>query len=230
MTRPDPRSTREQPHQAALPLDFLEPPARDIPLDDGAVLLGGFARQIDTALLDAIAGVAEAAPFRRMVTPGGWTMSVAMTNCGTAGWVTDRHGYRYDPIDPETGRPWPAMPAVFADLAGRAATAAGFSGFVPDACLVNRYAVGARLSLHQDRNERDLDSPIVSVSLGLPATFLWGGQKRADRPRQVPLVHGDVVVWGGPARLTYHGVHTLAPGHHPLTEDVRYNITLRRAI
>jgi alkylated DNA repair protein (DNA oxidative demethylase) len=212
-----------------LTLNLFEDPARDVPLGDGAVLLRGFARSIDTALLDALADIARDAPFRNMVTPGGWPMSVAMTNCGNAGWVTDRSGYRYDPLDPQTGRHWPAMPAVFSDLASRAAAAAGFAGFAPDACLINRYETGARLSLHQDRNERDFNSPIISVSLGLPATFLWGGQSRAARPRRVPLVHGDVVVWGGAARLTFHGVHPVAEGRHPLTGDIRYNLTLRRA-
>jgi alkylated DNA repair protein (DNA oxidative demethylase) len=210
-------------------LDLFEQPTRDLPLGDGAVLLGGFARPADDALLGALALIVRDAPFRHMVTPGGWTMSVAMTNCGDAGWVTDRSGYRYDPIDPETGRRWPAMPVIFGDLASRAAASAGFAGFAPDACLINRYEPGTRLSLHQDRNERDFNSPIVSVSLGLPATFLWGGQTRAARPRRLPLVHGDVVVWGGPARLTFHGVHPLADGWHPLTGHFRYNLTLRRA-
>lgn len=198
-------------------------------LDDGAVLLQRFAQPADRALLAALTEVEHAAPFRQMVTPGGWTMSVAMTNCGTLGWVTDRNGYRYDPRDPESGRHWPKMPAVFAELAAKAAAAAGFVGFAPDACLINRYEPAARLSLHQDRNERDFGHPIVSVSLGVPATFLWGGLRRADRPRRVALTHGDVVVWGGPARLTFHGVHTLKDGHHPLTGNLRYNLTLRRA-
>lgn len=198
-------------------------------LDDGAVLLQSFARPTERALLSALESVAREAPFRKMVTPGGWTMSVAMTNCGALGWVTDRSGYRYDPIDPGSGQRWPKMPAVFTELAARAAADAGFDDFVPDACLINRYEPGARLSLHQDRDERDYGHPIVSVSLGLPATFLWGGQKRADRPRRVPLAHGDVVVWGGPSRLTFHGVHTLKGGSHSLTGSLRYNLTLRRA-
>jgi alkylated DNA repair protein (DNA oxidative demethylase) len=218
-----------RPDPATLLLDLFEAVPRDVKLDEGAVLLGGFARSIDTALLDALAHIVREAPFRHMVTPGGWPMSVAMTNCGDAGWVTDRSGYRYDPIDPETGRHWPPLPAVFLDLAARAAAAAGFAGFTPDACLVNRYEVGARLALHQDRNERDFGSPIVSVSLGLPATFLWGGQTRAGRPRRLKLVHGDVVVWGGPARLTFHGVQALTDGHHKVTGNVRFNLTLRRA-
>lgn len=202
---------------------------QEVPLDNGAVLLRGFAQGIDRALLDALTEIASTAPFRHLVTPGGWPMSVAMTNCGPLGWVSDRTGYRYDPVDPESGRRWPAMPALFADLATRAAAAAGFAVFQPDACLMNRYAPGARLSLHQDRDEGRFDDPIVSVSLGLPAIFLWGGQTRADRPRRVPLVHGDVVVWGGPARMTFHGVQPLEAGCHPLTGNFRYNLTFRRA-
>ena len=211
---------------------MVESPAMDadgVQLDEGAVLLGSYAKPMDRALLAALLDVERAAPFRQMITPGGWTMSVAMTNCGTLGWVTDRSGYRYDPVDPESGRQWPKMPAIFTELAASAAAAAGFAGFTPDACLVNRYEPGARLSLHQDRDERDYSHPIVSVSLGLPAVFLWGGRKRADRPRRLPLAHGDVVVWGGPARLTFHGIHTLKDGNHPLTGNLRYNLTLRRA-
>jgi DNA oxidative demethylase len=181
-------------------------------------------------LLAALGAVAAKAPFRHMVTPGGFTMSAAMTNCGAAGWVTDRRGYRYDAHDPNTGRTWPAMPADFHDLARSAATAAGFAGFMPDACLINRYQPGARLTLHQDKNERDFRAPIVSVSLGRPAVFLWGGLSRADRPRRVRLIHGDVVVWGGPARLVYHGVDALKDGKHELTGAIRYNLTFRRAL
>lgn len=198
------------------------------PLGDGAVLLRGFAANA-AALFAEVSAIVDAAPFRHMQTPGGFRMSVAMTNCGTAGWVTDRKGYRYDPIDPETGLPWPAMPAAFTDLAARAAAEAGFRGFVPDSCLINRYEPGARLSLHQDRNERDFSEPIVSVSLGLPATFLFGGLRRADRPRRVRLESGDVVVWGGPARLNFHGVDTLAEGENSLTGRCRINLTFRKA-
>jgi DNA oxidative demethylase len=199
-------------------------------LSDGAMVLRGFARPVEASVVSALDAVVTRAPFRHMVTPGGFTMSVAMSNCGLAGWVTDRRGYRYDAIDPESGRPWPAMPDAFADLARRGATAAGFDGFEPDACLINRYQPGARLTLHQDKNERDFNAPIVSVSLGLPAVFLWGGLARGDRPRRVPLSHGDVVVWGGPARLTYHGVETLRGSEHALIGSVRYNLTFRRAL
>ncbi len=218
-----------RPEPEALPLDLFEQGQGDLPLAEGAVLLGGFAGALDRELLEALATIVRDAPLRHMVTPGGCPMSVAMTNCGPAGWVTDRSGYRYDPVDPESGRRWPEMPAIFVDLAERAAVAAGFAGFAPDACLINRYEPGSRLSLHQDRNEHDFDNPIVSVSLGLPAVFLWGGLTRADRPRRIPLAHGDVVVWGGPARLTFHGIHTLAEGNHPLTGGIRYNLTFRHA-
>ena len=210
--------------------DLFERPRRHLVLSEGAMLFGGFALPIEGPLLAVLDMVAAAAPFRHMVTPGGFTMSAAMTNCGTAGWVTDRRGYRYDANDPNSDRPWPAMPAVFADLAGRAAAEAGFSDFVPDACLINRYQPGARLTLHQDRNEMDFGAPIVSVSLGLPAVFLWGGLSRTDRTRRIHLGHGDVVVWGGPARLVHHGVDTLKDGRHELTGALRYNLTFRRAL
>jgi DNA oxidative demethylase len=210
--------------------DLFEKAPRYLPLASGAMLLGGFAKSVDVPLLAAIERVVAAAPFRHLVTPGGYRMSVAMTNCGTAGWVSDRTGYRYDPIDPESGEPWPTMPRAFADLAAHAAAAAGFDGFTADVCLINRYEPGARLSLHQDRNERDFQSPIVSVSLGLPATFLFGGMKRSDRPRRVALHHGDVVVWGGPARMAFHGVMPLADGEHPLIGRRRLNLTFRHAL
>jgi alkylated DNA repair protein (DNA oxidative demethylase) len=199
-------------------------------LADGAVLLPGFARDEAEALIAAVGRIAAAAPFRRMVTPGGFTMSVAMTNSGAAGWVTDRRGYRYDPCDPQTGLSWPAMPPAFADLAHRAAAEAGFADFRPDSCLINRYDPGARMSLHQDRNERDFAQPIVSVSLGLPAEFLFGGERRADRPRRLTLRHGDVVVWGGPARLNFHGVVPLVAGDHPATGESRINLSFRAAL
>ena len=194
-----------------------------------ASLLTRFTASQAAALLAAIDAIRRVSPLRHMITPGGWTMSVAMTNCGEAGWVTDRSGYRYDAIDPQTGQAWPAMPTVFSALAAGAAAAAGFAGFAPDVCLINQYRPGARLSLHQDRDERDFSNPIVSVSLGLPAIFLWGGQQRADRPTRIPLMHGDVAVWGGVDRLTFHGVHPLAEGVHPLTGAIRYNLTFRKA-
>ncbi|HXR86624.1 MAG TPA: DNA oxidative demethylase AlkB [Stellaceae bacterium] len=196
----------------------------------GALWLRGFVGGEADALLRAIERIAAAAPFRNMTTPGGFTMSVAMTNCGTAGWLTDRRGYRYAETDPVSEKPWPAMPPVFTDLAARAATAAGFADFAPDACLINRYEPGARMSLHQDKDERDFTQPIVSISLGLPATFLFGGLKRSDRPKRLRLESGDVVVWGGPARRVFHGVDPLPTGAHPLTGACRYNLTLRKAL
>lgn len=199
-------------------------------LAPGAAVLHGRALAAQDELLAAVDAVAAAAPFRHMVTPGGFRMSVAMTNCGAAGWVTDRKGYRYSPTDPETGKPWPAMPAAFLRLAAAAAAETGFPGFEPDACLINRYEPGARLSLHQDRDEHDYGQPIVSVSLGLPATFQFGGAKRSDPVRKVALRHGDVVVWGGPSRLFFHGVLTLKDGEHPATGRTRINLTLRKAL
>jgi alkylated DNA repair protein (DNA oxidative demethylase) len=203
--------------------------AREI-MAEGAVLLRGRALPREAAILAGIAAVAAAAPFRRMMTPGGYTMSVAMTACGAVGWVTDRSGYRYAPTDPQSGRPWPAMPAAFRELAGAAAAEAGYPGFAPDSCLVNRYEPGTRLSLHQDKDERDFSQPIVSVALGLPATFLFGGLKRNDPTAKYALRHGDVVVWGGPARLRYHGVAPLKDGEHPAFGRCRVNLTFRRAL
>lgn len=209
--------------------DLFEPVSRDLAPADGAMLLGGFARSVEAPLLAALADVIAAAPFRHMVTPGGYRMSVAMTNCGNYGWVSDPSGYRYDGIDPDSGRPWPGMPPLFRELAEQAATEAGFAGFAPDACLINRYEPGARLTLHQDRDERNLGAPIVSVSLGSPAIFLFGGSKRNDKTRRYRLQHGDVVVWGGPARLAFHGVAPLADGEHGLLGRKRINLTFRRA-
>ena len=204
-------------------------PSREA-MAEGAVLLRGLALPLEADILAAITEIAEAAPFRHMTTPGGFVMSVAMTNCGAAGWVSDRTGYRYDRDDPQTGRPWPAMPASFLALATEAAVEAGYADFTPDACLLNRYEPGARLSLHQDKNERDLAHPIVSVSLGLPATFQFGGLKRTDPVRKFALRHGDVAVWGGPSRLFYHGVTALKDGEHAKLGRMRLNLTFRGAL
>jgi alkylated DNA repair protein (DNA oxidative demethylase) len=199
------------------------------PLAPGAVLLRGFALAEAALLIDRVEEVTAQAPFRHLVTPGGFRMSVAMTNCGELGWVADRSGYRYDRFDPDTGRPWPPMPPEFRGLATGAAAAAGFAGFAPDACLVNRYATGAKLSLHQDADEPDATQPIVSVSLGAPATFLFGGAKRADKARRVSLNHGDVVVWGGPSRRNFHGVLPLKTASHFRLGELRLNLTFRKA-
>lgn len=201
---------------------------RDVQLAPGAMLLAGFAQPLEAPLIDAVHAIIERAPFRHLVTPGGHRMSVAMTNCGRVGWVSDRSGYRYDAIDPESGHPWPPMPAVFAQIAREAAAKAGFADFRPDACLINRYEPGAKLSLHQDKDELDFNAPIVSLSLGLPATFLFGGLNRSDKTVRYRLTHGDVVVWGGPARLAYHGVMPLADGEHPLLGSQRINLTFRK--
>jgi len=198
-------------------------------LAEGAMMLRGFCAAEAAALLRDLDGVAAVAPFRHMITPGGYRMSVAMTNCGTLGWVSDGSGYRYSETDPVSGAAWPAMPEGFARLAMNAAQEAGFGGFAPDACLINRYEPGAKLSLHQDKDERDFGAPIVSVSLGLPATFLFGGRKRKDAVRRIRVANGDVVVWGGPARLTYHGISPLTDGEHPLTGRRRINLTFRKA-
>jgi DNA oxidative demethylase len=207
----------------------LSPASRE-QLEEGAMLLRGFAAAEAPMLVDEAARIGHAAAFRHMVTPGGYTMSVAMTNCGRLGWVSDRTGYRYTSVDPDTGAPWPAMPAAFLDLALRAASEAGFANYDPDACLINRYIPGAKLSLHQDRDEKDAWAPIVSVSLGLPAVFLWGGKRRSDPVRRLHLENGDIVVWGGPARFVYHGVAPLKVADHPLTGAARINLTFRKVL
>ncbi|MFO0775825.1 MAG: DNA oxidative demethylase AlkB [Nitrospiraceae bacterium] len=209
-------------------------PELDVPrtgrleLCPGAAVLYGAAYSVDRQLLSALDEIVTQSPFRHMTTPGGFTMSVGMTNCGALGWLSDAAGYRYGALDPITKQPWPSMPPCFLALAQEAAAEAGFPDYVPDACLINRYTVGARLSLHQDRDEQDLQAPIVSVSLGLPATFQFGGLRRKDVPVRVPLRHGDVVVWGGPARLRYHGVLPLQADQHPLTGPYRINLSFRR--
>lgn len=197
--------------------------------DRGLFVLRAFALPLEHALLTGIERIAAVAPFRHMRTRGGREMSAAMTNCGTVGWVSDERGYRYDPLDPASGRPWPAVPPAFLELAQAAAARAGFAEFRPDACLINRYGPDARMSLHQDRDERDFGAPIVSVSLGLTVVFLWGGSRRSDRPERVMLHHGDVVAWGGTARLNFHGVAPLADGRHERLGRCRINLTFRRA-
>ncbi len=207
-----------------LPPDDCAP----VTIAPGAVLLPGFARAEAGELAGAVRRVIAEAPLRHLVTPGGYTMSVAMTNCGRLGWVSDRQGYRYAAVDPVSGKPWPEMPAVLQALARRAAEAAGYPGFDPDACLINRYIPGARMSLHQDKDERDVAAPIVSLSLGLPATFQFGGPRRSDRPQRYRLAHGDVAVWGGPSRFFFHGVTPLPAGDHGLLGEQRLNVTFRK--
>jgi len=199
------------------------------PLAPGAVVLRRLAVADAATLLRDIEAVAALSPFRHMVTPGGYTMSVAMTSCGGLGWTTNDRGYLYSPVDPVTHRPWPPIPEAFHALCHEAAIAAGYPDFQPDACLINRYAPGAKLSLHQDKDEPNLRAPIVSVSLGLPAIFQFGGLQRNDPLKRLMLEHGDVVVWGGESRLFYHGIQPLKPGQHPLTGEYRYNLTFRQA-
>jgi len=209
---------------------FSDLPAPEISLGEGAVLLPGFAAGIAEELIVGIEQVVAQSPLRHMATPGGFRMSVGMSNCGEAGWITDRKGYRYDRIDPLTAEPWPLMPIAFHTLAVQAAASAGYQGFFPDACLVNCYQPGARMSLHQDKNEKDGTAPIVSVSLGLPAIFMFGGLQRGDRARRYPLNHGDVAVWGGPSRFHFHGVAPLKDGDHFLLGHRRINLTFRQAL
>ena len=222
-----------QSHRTALPRErpvTLLPPDSVQSLAEGAALLVGGASPLADTLPELLRELVREAPLRHMLTLGGQRMSVAMSNCGNAGWISDRRGYRYETHDPTTGRPWPAMPAVLRELARDMAARAGYDGFDPDACLINCYAPGTRLTLHQDRNERDLTAPVVSVSLGLPAIFLYGGLQRRDRVRRLPLFHGDVLVWGGRERLVFHGVAPLEDGEHPLTGRHRLNLTFRSAL
>lgn len=208
-------------------LDLFDAPPQQLAAH--TTLLPGFALAELEPLLDALRPVLRAAPFRHMQTPGGLRMAVALSNCGALGWVSDASGYRYSATDPVSGKPWPALPRVLVELASRAAAQAGFDGFVADACLINHYLPGTRLSLHQDRDEQDYAHPIVSISLGLPAVFLFGGLQRSDRTRRIPLNHGDVLVWGGEDRLRFHGVLPIKPGVHPRMGERRINLTLRKA-
>lgn len=209
--------------------DPIDEPRRTEQIGESAFVLRGCALSYVAQMLPLLEPILKQAPFRHMVTPGGLRMAVALTNCGSLGWVSDRRGYRYALLDPDSGEPWPALPEVFVRLAQDAAAQAGFPGFVPDACLINRYEPGTRLTLHQDKNEKDFAAPIVSVSLGIPAIFLFGGHERNERTERVPLVHGDVAVWGGVDRLRYHGVMPLKHADHPLLGQQRINLTFRRA-
>ncbi|MEQ1946445.1 MAG: DNA oxidative demethylase AlkB [Bryobacteraceae bacterium] len=215
--------------QPGLFSDAPELPSREV-ITEGAVLLRGYTLDPAPALLQEVDSITKIAPFRHMITPGGFRMSVAMTNCGRAGWVSDRKGYRYDPIDPDRAAPWPPMPARFAELANKAAAEAGFPNFETDVCLINRYAPGTKLTLHQDKDEHDFTAPIVTVSLGLSAVFLFGGLTRKERPRRIEVNHGDLVIWGGQARLAYHGIAPLPEGVHPQTGPFRISLTFRKAL
>lgn len=208
---------------------MLFPDLPTVEIAPGATLLRGAVENCASELLGQIEGVITVSPLRTVITPMGKSMSVEMTNCGDVGWVSDRTGYRYETIDPLTSSSWPAMPALFAEIANGAAAQAGFPDFHADACLINRYAIGSKMGLHQDRDEQDFTQPIVSVSLGLPITFNLGGNLRSAPTAKTELRHGDVVVFGGPSRLAYHGVGTLRRGHHFLTGPYRFNLTFRQA-
>jgi DNA oxidative demethylase len=206
----------------------VQDPSPALGIGRGSVYLSDFLTQDEAAIVNAVEQVTRVSPFRHLVTPGGKKMSVAMSNCGSLGWVSDHAGYRYQAQDPLTNKPWPAMPGLLLSLAQKAAATASYENFHPNVCLINRYDTGARMGLHQDRDERNLTAPIVSFSLGLPATFIWGGLERAGKTQRFVLQHGDVLVWGGPDRLRFHGVAPLKPGHHPLTGSSRINITFRQ--
>ncbi|MFN3201606.1 MAG: DNA oxidative demethylase AlkB [Bradymonadia bacterium] len=209
-------------------LHLIPPPPREA-FAEGALLLRGYALDLAPTLLDDVTRLGAISPPRQMSTPGGLQMSASLTNCGALGWTSDASGYRYSPIDPMTGAPWPPIPAHWLDLAQRAASEAGYTCFEPDVCLVNRYPPGSRLGMHQDKDERSHDHPVVSVSLGITATFVFGGVRRRDAVQSLPLHHGDVAVWGGPSRLAYHGVRPIATGHHPMVGPWRWCLTFRKA-
>lgn len=210
--------------------DDLPLPIEDLhtTIGPGAVLMRGLGRADDVPLLQALESIIAQAPLRHPQTPGGYTMSIQSTRCGSVGWLSEPGGYRYATINPCTGQPWPPIPPCLMDFAIDAAAQAGYPGFVPDSCLINQYLPGNKLGLHQDRDERDLRAPVVSLSLGLPAVFLFGGLQRTGKTQRYRLAHGDVVVWGGPSRLAFHGVLPLAPGDHALLGQRRLNVTFRR--
>lgn len=209
--------------------EALQQPARREQIGEQSCVLRGYALPWLERVLPELRAVLVQSPFRHMVTPGGYTMSAALSSCGALGWTTSPQGYRYSSLDPERQQPWPSMPPVLRELAINAASAAGFDGFAPDACLINRYVPGARMSLHQDKNERDYNAPVVSLSLGLPAVFLFGGHQRSDKTQKISLFHGDVAVWGGVDRLRFHGVLPIKEGAHPRMGPQRINLTFRTA-
>lgn len=204
-------------------------PQTTVLLAEGAMVLRRFATPVVVALMEGVEAVVAQSPLRRLIVPNGRPMRIEMTNCGLVGWVNIDGRYRYSRVDPLTGRSWPGMPATFRRIAGAAASAAGYPDFQPAVCIINRYAVGADLQMHQDRDDTQDRQPVVSVSLGLPAIFHFGGQGRGEKPLTIPLDDGDVVVWGGASRMHRHGVAPVAPGVHPRTGAYRYNLTFRTA-
>lgn len=197
---------------------------------DVHILRGLALPYVDDIMRALINQIKPQSPLRHMTTPGGYSMSVAMTNCGQRGWETSRSGYQYTAIDPLTNQPWPDMPATFMTLAQVAANKAGFVNFRPDSCLINEYQAGSKMSLHQDKDEADLAAPIVSVSLGLSARFLLGGFTRQDKAVRIALHHGDVMVWGRSDRLRFHGILPIKAALHSVTGDCRINLTFRKAL
>ncbi len=203
--------------------------ALSIQISPDAVLFKAALKPVASSLLEEIRTISGANPFRQRKTPGGQLMSAAMTNCGAWGWVTDADGYRYSDIEPETGRTWLPIPAVWIQWVNLFCQRAGLGTFNPDACLINRYAPGAGMGLHQDKDEKDLAIPIVSFSLGAPVLFRWGGLNRQEPVSEFLLEHGDVLVWGGADRMRFHGVKKLRRYQHPLTGHYRYNLTFRQS-
>ncbi len=208
--------------------DFNEQASTEV-IDNDAIILKGFVRAKANQLVKDAELISQQSPFRTMTTPGGGKMSVAITNCGHCGWLSDEHGYRYQQIDPVTHRSWPEMPQSFLKICAAATKAASFAEFMPDACLLNKYQADAKMGLHNDNDEHDLTAPIVSVSLGLDAVFLFGGKTRQSPTRKYLLSHGDVVVFGGQSRLNFHGISLIKPTY--ISDDLtdhRLNLTFRK--
>jgi len=202
---------------------------KQVKLAEGAVWLRGFALPEADALWALVSAHLATHPPQQMMTPMGYPMSVKTTSLGDYGWVGNATGYGYARLNPVTNQPWPPIPTLLLSLAQRAANAAGYADYCPDTCLINLYQTGAKMGLHQDKDELDFTQPIVSVSLGVPATFLFGGAKRTDKTAKIPLTHGDVVVWGGASRRYFHGVNAVKLGQHPLLGALRCNLTFRKA-
>lgn len=209
-------------------MELFEPPQQQQILED-VYLLQGFALSGAAHLVADLHAVIQIAPLRQMLTPSGLMMSVLTSSCGKRGWISDKKGYRYSTIDPISGQTWPEMPDSFITLAQQAAAIAGFENFAPDSCLINSYASGAKMGLHQDKDERDFTQPIVSVSLGVAAMFQMGGFKRGEQALKFALHHGDVLVWGRTARLRFHGVLPVKAATHPAFGERRVNLTFRKA-